>query len=517
MSESIKKNSITLGEFLYYLFFGSLLFAKGIGLYDGQTVFKLFLVFAVLCFGFKMLITAHTVREWVMIGFLLILGAVTYLVSGEKGALLYIMMITGLKNVPVKRVFYVGLVTWAVSFGGLFLLNATHLADSAFKVHDKMGMGTIRWSLGYAHPNVLHVSYLILTIFIVYALGKRFNWKWLLGLMIGNLYVFLYSVSYTGLLTVIFYLALNLYWHFRKKLAKPESFLIQLCMPVFVLFSLLAPVVLTGKAFDLFNKITNTRMELSQRFLTTVPHTLFGVRIAEYITDRVTMDSSYVFAYITYGIVLFILIIAGYFWIIRKYCREQKGTELSILLSTLLAGITEPFLFNTSFKNVGLLFFGEILFKDNQKKKIGFLTGLNQSREISLPQTAKWNRFFARIKQNRTKIVIALISGFLSGVLLYGAVINGSGTAVFFGGSNTQELIEQLYTGQSSGAAGKILQYIAASDGDLALTREVIVLEWTRGIVTGGILLAALFAGILCVKIYFAKQGQNKERQQGKR
>ena len=53
---SNKTLDVKLGEILYWLFFFSLFFAKGIGLYDGQTIFKIILVFAVVCLGFKLLI-----------------------------------------------------------------------------------------------------------------------------------------------------------------------------------------------------------------------------------------------------------------------------------------------------------------------------------------------------------------------------------------------------------------------------------------------------------------------------
>lgn len=46
MSEFLKKYPVKLSELCFYIFFVSLLFAKGIGLYDGQAMFKVFLVIA---------------------------------------------------------------------------------------------------------------------------------------------------------------------------------------------------------------------------------------------------------------------------------------------------------------------------------------------------------------------------------------------------------------------------------------------------------------------------------------
>ena len=153
-------NKIFLSEICYYIFFVLLLVAKGAGLYDGQAVFKLFLVIAMLFWSAKMILTAYTIRELVTVSLLLVLGGIVYLVSGEKGALLYIMMVTGLKNIPVKRVFTVGIASWGLVFTANVWIHAVGLLEGPFKVHDKFGLGmVIRWGLGYSHPNVLHVSY----------------------------------------------------------------------------------------------------------------------------------------------------------------------------------------------------------------------------------------------------------------------------------------------------------------------------------------------------------------------
>ena len=109
----------------------------------------------------------------------------------------------------------------------MFLIHALHLVDGPFKVHDKYGMGmVIRWGMGYSHPNVLHISYFTLVVLIVLAEQSRFNWKKALGLMFGNILVFLYSLSNTGLFVVTAYLILNLYWAYREKLNKFEKTLI---------------------------------------------------------------------------------------------------------------------------------------------------------------------------------------------------------------------------------------------------------------------------------------------------
>ena len=83
----LKKEGLTvrLGELLYYVFFAGLLFAKGIGLYDGQKSFKIILIVSCVCWAGKMLMTEFERRELLTAVLLLLLGAVVYRVSGDKG------------------------------------------------------------------------------------------------------------------------------------------------------------------------------------------------------------------------------------------------------------------------------------------------------------------------------------------------------------------------------------------------------------------------------------------------
>ena len=203
---------------------------------------------------------------------LLILGVIIYFTSHEKGAFLVILLLCALKNMNLDIVFKVGAITWTLSFGGLFFMTSTHIIRSPFKVHARLGMGRIiRWSLGYAHPNVLHISYLVLVCFLVYILRKKFRYYYLLLFEAGNLFVFMYSLSTTGFLVTTALLILVLYWNIRKKFCVVEQILIQLCLPLCLFLSFGAPVLLKGKAFIVVNKILNTRLELSKWVLENLP------------------------------------------------------------------------------------------------------------------------------------------------------------------------------------------------------------------------------------------------------
>lgn len=415
--ERINKQTISLAEILYYISFSLLLAAKGLGFYDGQPIFKLCLILSVAAWLGKMWLTRYTVKELIKVIGMLALTGVIYLVSGEKGALLYALMITGLKNVPVKRVFALGTVVWTITFLGNAWLNALHLADGPFKVHEKLGMGmVIRWGLGQSHPNVLHISFLVWVMFVVYLMGKKYDWKAAVLLMVGNVLMYLYSVSSTGVIAVTFYLGLSLYWRYRGKLNRAETVLIRMVLPVCLCYSLLAPILLQGDLFIKVNDLTNTRLELARRFLTENPVTLFGVRLSDIITSQLTMDNSFVFAFVTYGIVLFVGIVFSYIWLTHKYCKEQRGNELCVMLTCFVAGIMEPFLFNTSYKNISLLFMKDLVFEEEKEAVLCMPGYFEREYRISAECLIPKRRTVAEIlKKYRKVLFLVAVAGILAG------------------------------------------------------------------------------------------------------
>lgn len=396
------KVKITTQEICYYLFFSLLFFAKGIGLYDGQGIFKIFLIAGVLCLGLKMLLTEYRVKELVVIAVICLVGMLSYYNTREKGIILSLMIVIGLKNIPLKRLFRVALFVWSISFIPMVILTTLGVVSSPFRVHVRPLVGfVIRWGLGSAHPNVGHISYLIFAILVVYVLDKKVSWKTCIFLFAGNCFVFLYTMSQTGLIMTTFYLMATMYLVYRKNPSKWEYGLVGCVLPACILSSLVLPVILTGRVFDILNRLMNTRVMQSKRYLTEEKITLFGSRLG--LNNAInTMDNSYLFAFMTYGVVTFIILMAAYFLLIRKCIKQRRNKELAIIVTLLIAGLSEPFLFNTSFKNLSLLFLGGLIFMPSEKgnslwdKKVRMLGVWDREMEI-VPD--KPIRIYRKIKE----------------------------------------------------------------------------------------------------------------------
>ena len=185
------EKKLTLEEALYFGFFILLSIAKGFGLYEGQKLFILLVAPALLCGGLKILLSSYTKRQWAALILLLFLTGLVYVRSLELGIIFIMFMILGMKNVSLQKVFRLGLWVWSVCAVILCLFSFTRLEYTVYRVAQKLGLGYIfRWSLGFTHPNILHITYLTLCALILYELGDRFNLKHFAILMGGNILVF---------------------------------------------------------------------------------------------------------------------------------------------------------------------------------------------------------------------------------------------------------------------------------------------------------------------------------------
>lgn len=184
-------------ELGYYLFFGIMVLAKGIGLDSGRKSYYVLSAVACICIFCKLILTKYNIRQILAVGFLCLLAFVAYRNSGRMGILLTVLAIIGIKDMDVKKLFRIGLAIYGCSFAFTVIAAKLGLIYNPMAVHEKGGMELIRWGMGYSTGNIFHVSYFMLTVFLCYTWGRKYNFKKMLVLMAGNLAVFFYSLSYT--------------------------------------------------------------------------------------------------------------------------------------------------------------------------------------------------------------------------------------------------------------------------------------------------------------------------------
>ena len=100
--EPDNKTEYTVAEIVYLAYFAVMLGAKAIGLYEGQPAYNICLIIGAVLFAVKVLLTKHSLIEYLIIGLLLALGAMVYYQSGEKSLLIFLTMMN-LYNVSLMN------------------------------------------------------------------------------------------------------------------------------------------------------------------------------------------------------------------------------------------------------------------------------------------------------------------------------------------------------------------------------------------------------------------------------
>lgn len=376
------KMLINRKELLYYIFFILMIAAKGLGLDSGDRAYYILSALALAAVAGKLVMTRYSKKEVIVMGFMCFTAAFAYINSGRPGIVLSVLAIAGMKDMDVKKLFRAGLIVFGAAFAVKVSAAAAGVIPNALTVHEKGGIGEIiRWGMGFSTGNVFHESYFILTAFIVYNMGKKYGLKQMLLLMCGNLLVFAFSFSYTGILVTTFYLLLSLYAVKRKRLSKGERIIAQLPLPLCLLCSFITPFMVGTPAGDKLNSLLQARPAFSYYFLTNQPITLFGAKMKDVPNFWIIMDNGYVYFLMTFGIVAFAIFCAGYAITIGKYSgllvkednKINYNKELAMIYAFLLYGIMEQFISN-AFMNISIFFIGEVFFAGinlRKEKKTG--------------------------------------------------------------------------------------------------------------------------------------------------
>lgn len=433
MIKHLKECEITIGiqEALYYGFFILLSLTKGLGFYEGQKLFYLLAVPALLLGFLKILVTPYTKRQAVLQILFLALSAVIYFESRQIAIFFVVFTVLGMKGIPMKKVIHIALWVWSVCSVLLASVSFFFLEHTVYRVHAKLGLGYIfRWSLGFTHPNILHITYLFFCALIILKLEERYGFRTFLFLMLGNFLVFFYSVSYTGFGIVAVLLAGGLYVRLRPRFCFVEKLLVNLVLPVCLILSYVLPFFLYDNPLaaivQRLNFILNTRIWLAEQFLRSEYTSLFGADVSQVVKSSMNMDSSYIWCYFNYGLVFTVVILLGYFAVLFYDSCKQRTRELVILVCFFVAGWTEQLLFNSSFKNVTLVFLGELLFLQKEGDAEYSLSFLIPERwhEVTIPLAKLPDRLlgavrtFCRAHKNRVGIGVA--AGVLLGLLFCG-------------------------------------------------------------------------------------------------
>lgn len=533
---SISEALLTPEELLFYAYFAIMLLVKGLGFSDGPVYKAGFLAGSVLALV-KILLSSYTWAEALTVYLLLALAGISFLHSRDYSVIVYSLLILSLKGIRQERAMKLGALVWTPTFLFQILTQLAGLRTRDFVVHSKYRLGYIvRWALGYVHPNVLQITYVVFLSYLLYSLrGENLTGKRFLRLMLictlGGLYIFLYSLSLTGMIGYVVFLLMMLFFESKRRrgraLTAAEAFLLQCLLPLEIAVAVAAPIVLHGKAFDVLNRAMTTRPMLTRIFFTQYGLRLFGNQKPTGESWTITLDSSYAELLFYGGIVIFVLMMAGYFVLIHRALREtpswRHSVKMAVIFFCMAAAVSEPFAFNTSYKNVSLIFLGCELLREKPEETVCLLgwipAGIRQHR-FALPNPFSKVRiilqFFRKGRQMHWRsAVTAAALGMTAAAILYGNIAvradayycRKRSADVPDGEMKELYLSAQEVSELQAEPGVRVLNYLDDRDPMYCFTGRITEYDYVRGAVSA-VLWAGLGTGLLAAGICIARDGR---------
>ena len=365
MKETLKSTS--LNECLYLAFFSVMMTVKMAGFYEGQFVFNAALIFGVILLAVKVVLDKYDIRDYVLATLFILLGGIVYLYTGEKGLLICFAMMLGMKGVSIRKVFTCGAICSAIVLLIKVIGGAFGLIPEDYYASYRVGMGTeLRHTFGYAHPNTMQISVLVLSIMVLYLITK-YTEHIIIGsllVLIFDAYIYMYSGSRTGLLVCLIYICINTWFYYKKNLGIIEKIACYCVYPVACIVSIAFPLILPDYMFAfLDDRFFTYRLSIAKYYYAYNNSSLFGIRLSNPEKIPYSLDMAYLYLFLQLGIVAFTVVSILTIYCVHKAVSKDKTMELAMFIGITIAGIWEPFLYNSSFKNILFVFAGAVIYK----------------------------------------------------------------------------------------------------------------------------------------------------------
>lgn len=350
--------------FLIFVYFN--IFCKGIGLDNDSILYKILLILGVVSSVYKILEEYYTKNEIIQIVGIFLIGFFSFLKTSKPTLLLTCICIIGMKNVDLDKLFKGIFRIRGITFFSVITLSLVGIIENKSLTMWRNGGVDVRYSLGYGHPNSLHLSLFLFLCTYVYVRYTKFKFIDYLFVSLINLFIFKYSLSRTG--TLVIFIMLLLVFISKIKFKFTKKVIIKSCKYIFLILMITSFLFafLYGKSeiVTKFDFLFNGRLKYSNYYITNYGFTIFGNLL---IGDtNALFDNGYLYLYIQFGLGG-LLLISSLIYLACKYIEKtQDVCKAVITISFLIYIFTESFSPNIFINN--MLFFAMPMIYFNRKE-----------------------------------------------------------------------------------------------------------------------------------------------------
>lgn len=360
--QNILNRNITLNELIFYVYIIVLIGAQSF-LYKGNTtLLGYFYILALLIGFFKVILTSYSLREFVCISLIMAVSLIVFFKTKRITVLIVAISIVGAKNIDIKKILQ--LIFWIKCFVFILVVLGSFVGITQNRLSEmyRISSGEIirRYSLGFGHPNLVHIAFSGLVILAVFLFYNEIRQYHIVLLFFANVILFFADLSRTGFLTILYILLLfevSKIKNFNKLFYLQCKILLPLC----VIFCLT-----TSKFFgkfsilDYLNELLQTRIFFGNYILRLYPINMFGHNLG---INSSLVDMGYISLFVNFGIIFSIFLLTGLFLLVLKYIRATNKGILIMLCAIFITGVTEAGLMVT-YINYGIFLISDLIYRD---------------------------------------------------------------------------------------------------------------------------------------------------------
>lgn len=323
-----KNKKVKIGNINFYIFWIILLIGKGMGYTSLDQEFWILSFFSIPFALGRLFLTRWYPKEIIRLIVMNLIGIAILISSRTEYAFLSIVVITLCKDIDLGHLFKMTL--WIK--GSMFVVRTTlamlgKLEGSVGYRYYESGSFTVRYGLGYGHPNTTHYTLFIIIILAIIVYYKRMKLYHYIMLFVYNLFIFHYTNSRAGVIMTSFcivlcYIVCN---KGNKKIRRMIGWAGQYVSIACTVFSFIIAFLFAN---SLWLQSFGT---LSSRFMTGAD-VLKRYQISLFGTQDVVTDFGYIGVLYGSGVVFFLLYIAGMCILGNKMKKKDMYLESTVLI-----------------------------------------------------------------------------------------------------------------------------------------------------------------------------------------
>lgn len=341
-------------------------------IYSGR-MFQLAIIL-IMC---KVVITKYSKKEYIILAFSLIIGALSFYHVHNYFAWMLFLLIFACKDIPLKKIvsiylLFVGVCIIITVCAACFGIYGEMSMTKDFRA---MGVVETRYCFGFKHPNTCHIIFLQFVLALLWYFWDKIKWFHVLAAVLMNGVLFSFTDSRTNVLLgtgVLGILLLGKLWVGLQKAIWVYSFGI-LALAASLMLSLATVIQGTDAALlRLVDKVWSGRIFWgniwANNYLFYTDGIVSGlsererVSLFSHMDGQIPIDMGFIKLYYNYGIIIFVIVIALMLIMLYRNARKKDFAELLIIISGIVLMLGESFSFGEFItRNIMFIFMFDLL------------------------------------------------------------------------------------------------------------------------------------------------------------